>query len=65
MRLRLLFTIGLVLCLSKFGSPNECTAYRKAVATKDPKETPIAHPAAAGDANTEYSTLLIPKLLYI
>jgi hypothetical protein len=60
MRLRLLFTFGLLLCLSKFGSSNECARCRHAAGEKT---TQLAPAATTGDA--EYSTLLIPKLLYI
>jgi hypothetical protein len=59
MRLRLLLTFGLILCLSKFGTSNECSRRHSA----GEKTTQVAPADKTGDA--EYSTLLIPKLLYI
>jgi hypothetical protein len=58
MRLRLLFTFGLVLCLSTIATSNECLRYgHHATGVK------AANPAPP--INGEYSTLLVSKLLYI
>ena len=54
MRLRFIFTLGLVLIMSTIASSNECLRHcRKAV----PKATPTL--------SNEYSTLLVNKLMYI
>jgi hypothetical protein len=58
MRLRILFTLGLVLFLRTLASSNECAWHCPRQATVQP-----AHPANA--ASGEYSTLLVNKLLYI
>jgi hypothetical protein len=59
MRIRLFLTLGLVLLLSTFASPNECARYgRKSGDCK--AVTPVAK-----EVNNEYSTLIINKLLYI
>jgi hypothetical protein len=59
MRIRLFLTLGFVLLLSTFASSNECARYgRKSGDCK--VLTPVAT-----QANTEYSTLIINKLLYI
>jgi hypothetical protein len=58
MRLRLLLTFGLVLCMATIATSNECSNYcRHAVV--QPK------PAPAAEVTGEYSTLLVNKLLYI
>jgi hypothetical protein len=60
MRLRLIFTLGLVLLLSTFASSNECARYgRKAGVCTGP--TPVGQQVS----HEEYSTLIINKLLYI
>jgi hypothetical protein len=59
MRIRLFLTLGFVLLLSTFASSNECARYgRKSGDCK--VLTPVAN-----KVNTEYSTLIINKLLYI
>lgn len=77
MRLRLLFTLGLVLCLSTIATSNECARYGhqaggcKAACGKLPEgsggnssgESEVTTPAQP--VNGEYSTLLVSKLLYI
>lgn len=63
MRLKLLFTMGFVLLLSTFASSNECARYThkcEAGATSPVKPAP-----KAVTAETESSTLIINKLLYI
>ena len=63
MRLKLLFTAGLVLLLSTFASSNECARYShkcEAGATQPVKAAP-----KSVTADTESSTLVINKLLYI
>jgi hypothetical protein len=63
MRLKLLFTTGLVLFLSTLASSNECARYShkcEAGATQPVKTAPRAI-----TADTESSTLVINKLLYI
>ncbi len=57
MRLKLLFTLGLVLLLSTFASSNECARYEHKAGGKA-----VTHVAPE---NNEYSTLVINKLLYI
>ena len=60
MRIRLFFTLGLVLLLSTFASSNECARYgRKTGGCK------VLTPVAKQVSNEEYSTLIINKLLYI
>jgi hypothetical protein len=62
MRIRLLFTLGLVLLLSTLASPNECARYgRKSDGCKDL----VAPVGKQAQASSEYSTLIINKLLYI
>jgi hypothetical protein len=62
MRIRLLLTLGLVLLLSTLASSNECARYGKK--SGDCKD--LAVPAAKqAQASSEYSTLIINKLLYI
>ena len=56
MRLKLLFTLGLVLCLSTLASSNESARY------EHPGCKAVTHVAPE---NNEYSTLVINKLLYI
>jgi hypothetical protein len=59
MRIRLFLTLGFVLLLSTFASSNECARYgRKSGDCK--VLTPVAK-----QVSTEYSTLIINKLLYI
>ncbi|HEX3934671.1 MAG TPA: hypothetical protein VHW43_08325 [Puia sp.] len=69
MRLKLLITAGLVLFLSTFASPNECARYSGQCGghpVKQAKRTQPARPAStAVTADTEASTLVINKLLYI
>jgi len=63
MRLKLLFTAGAVLLLSTFASSNECANYThkcEAGAISPAKPAP-----KAVTADTESSTLVINKLLYI
>ena len=57
MRLKLLFTLGLALCLSTFASSNECARHEHKTGTK-------VVTRVAPESN-EYSTLVINKLLYI
>lgn len=66
MRLKLLFTAGLVLFLSTFASSNECASYVHCCTgkcTAKPSKTATRTQAATADA--ESSTLIINKLLYI
>jgi hypothetical protein len=63
MRLKLFFTAGLVLLLSTLASSNECARYShkcEAGVTSPAKPAP-----RAVTADTESSTLVINKLLYI
>jgi hypothetical protein len=57
MRLKLLFTLGLVLFLSTLASSNECARHEHKAGSKA-----VTHVAPE---NNEYSTLVINKLLYI
>jgi hypothetical protein len=60
MRLRLFLTLGLVLLLSTFASSNECAHFcRKTGRTVKPDSQSPA------PENTEYSSLVISKLLYV
>ncbi|GGB15886.1 hypothetical protein [Puia dinghuensis] len=69
MRLRLLFTLGLVLALSTIATSNECRRFcgcphaSKASIGSATSRDKTAAPAPA--ANEEYSMLLTSKLLYI
>ena len=76
MRLKILITAGLVLFLSTLASSNECARYTgkcggnpvKPAAKPAPpaKAAPTAKPAPTSvTADTESSTLVINKLLYI
>lgn len=78
MRLRLLFTLGLVLLLSTLASSNECLRHGrpatgcKAAATGSNAAATDSNATGDGQAatpeppaNGEYSTLLVSKLLYI
>jgi hypothetical protein len=72
MRLKLLITAGLVLFLSTLASSNECARYTGKCGgnpVKQAKPAPPAPPAKpaprAVTADTESSTLVINKLLYI
>ena len=80
MRLRLLFTLGLVLCMATIASSNECLRNcNHATACKGSSTDPKACPVKASGSNAtgaqaetpappvdgEYSTLLVSKLLYI
>jgi hypothetical protein len=62
MRIRLLFTLGLVLLLSTLASSNECARYGKKCDGCKNLAVPVAKQA---QASSEYSTLIINKLLYI
>jgi hypothetical protein len=62
MRLKFLFTLGLVLTLSTFASPNESTRCGRSVSKQATTTTP---PTAVTPVNGEHSTLLISRLLYI
>lgn len=63
MRLKLFFTLGFVLLLSTFASSNECARYTHKC---EAGVKPVAAPAPkAVTADTESSTLVINKLLYI
>jgi len=75
MRLQLLLTAGLVLLLSTFASSNECARYShkcdsnpaKAVRLAQPSQStqPVKPAPRSVTADTESSTLVINKLLYI
>jgi hypothetical protein len=75
MRLKLLITAGLVLFLSTLASSNECARYtgkcggnpvKQAKPAQPAKAAPTAKPAPRSvTADTESSTLVINKLLYI
>jgi hypothetical protein len=70
MRLKLLITAGLVLFLSTFASPNECARYSGNCGGNPVKQAKPAKPVKpapnkAVTADTESSTLVINKLLYI
>jgi hypothetical protein len=56
MRLRLLFTLGLVLIMSTIASSNECFRNCRRVIPKTTTTPPIS---------SDYSTLLVNKLMYI
>jgi hypothetical protein len=56
MRLRLLLTLGLVLCMATIASSNECLHYCRKTEVK---------PAPASSVIVENSTLLVDKLLII
>ena len=59
MRIRLFLTLGFVLLLSTFASSNECAS--NGCKSRDCKVlTPVGK-----QVSTEYSTLIINKLLYI
>ena len=63
MRVKLLLTAGLVLFLSTFASPNECARYTGKCGGNP---VPPAKPSPKSlTADTESSTLVINKLLYI
>jgi hypothetical protein len=59
MRIRLFFTLGLVLLLSTFASSNECARYGKKTGG-----CKVLIPVAK-QVSDEYSTLIVNKLLYI
>jgi len=66
MRLRLLFTLGLVLCMATIASSNECLRNcRHATACPGSKATGVQAETPAQPVDGEYSTLLVSKLLYI
>jgi hypothetical protein len=75
MRLKILITLGLVLFLSTLASSNECARYtgkcggnpvKPAKPAPPAKAAPTAKPAPRSvTADTESSTLVINKLLYI
>ena len=61
---KLLFTLSFVLFLSTLASSNECSLYSGKCAGDSVKPVkPVPRPAATAD--TESSTLVINKLLYI
>ena len=63
MRLKLFFTAGFVLFLSTFASSNECAHYTHSCEAG--VKIPVKPAPRAVTADTESSTLLINKLLYI
>lgn len=64
MRLKLFITLGFVLFLSTLASSNECSRYSGKCAADSAKPVKPA-PRPAVTADTESSTLVINKLLYI
>jgi hypothetical protein len=60
MRIRLFFTLGLVLLLSTFASSNECARYGKKTGG-----CKVLRPLGKQQVSDEYSTLIVNKLLYI
>lgn len=62
MRLKIYFTAGFVLLLSTFASSNECARYSHKC---EAGSTPVKPAPKAVTAETESSTLVINKLLYI
>lgn len=67
MRLKFLLTSGIVLLLSTFASSNECARYtHKCEGRVTPRSAKPAKPGSgAVTADTESTTLVINKLLYI
>lgn len=67
MRLKLLFTAGFVLFLSTLASSNECARYAHCCTGKCTAKParPAAQTQTKATADTESSTLIINKLLYI
>lgn len=63
MRLKLFFTAGFVLLLSTFASSNECAHYTHNCEVR--MASPAKPAPRAVMADTESSTLIINKLLYI
>lgn len=63
MRLKFLFTAGLVLLLSTFASSNECARYSHKCDSG--VTSPVKPAPRAVTADTESTTLVINKLLYI
>jgi hypothetical protein len=68
MRLKILITAGLVLFLSTLASSNECARYSGKCGSSPVKPAKLVQPAKVPrtlTADTESSTLVINKLLYI
>lgn len=61
MRLRLLFTLGLALCMTAMAAPKECPRCRRH-SSFTREMTPAT---AVSPVDSEHSTLLVTRLLYI